>query len=310
MRYLPRRGLSRALRDFDIIQVVTGAPALANVAIGLGVPVVIQVATLLKWERAFTRTSYDGPSGLWRRLMAQTVSPLEKRALKRADAVLVENDEMHKLCDHLGQKNAHKIPPGVDTKRFVPPATWCQDGYLLSVCRLDDARKGLDRLVKAYSSLVADDPQMPRLVLAGYCRLDSSLVALIDELGVRDRIEIRSDVPSEELADLYCGASVFVQASHEEGLGMSVLEAMACGLPVVATDTYGSRETVEDGVSGVRVPQRNEREAIDGIIDGIRKMLTSDGRLYGAAGRARVEADFSSDACFARYLAIYRGLRS
>jgi glycosyltransferase involved in cell wall biosynthesis len=310
MRYLPRRGLSRALRDFDIIQVVTGSPALANVAIGLGVPVVIQVATLLKWERAFKRGSTRGAATLWRQFMAYVVSPLETRGLKRADVVLVENDEMHKLGIRLGQENTYKIPPGVDTRRFVPAATWRKDGYLLSVCRLDDARKGLDRLVRAYSSLIADDHEMPGLVLAGSCTLDSSIVALIDELGVRDRIEIRSNVPSEELADIYRGASVFVQTSHEEGLGISVLEAMACGLPVVATDTHGSRETVVDGVSGVRVPQRNECEAIDGIICGIRRMLTDDGQRYGAAGRARVEAFFSADVCFAQYLALLRGLGS
>jgi glycosyltransferase involved in cell wall biosynthesis len=308
MRYLPRRELSRALRDFDLIQVVTGAPALANVAIGLGVPVIIQVATLLKWERAYKCGGAKGAITLWRQFMANVVSPLETRAVKRADAILVENDQMHNVCHRLGQEKAYKIPPGVDTRRFVPAATWRQDGYLLSVCRLDDARKGLDRLVRAYSSVIADDPEMPRLVLAGSRTLSSGTAALIEELGVRERIEIRSDVPNEELADLYRGASVFVQTSHEEGLGISVLEAMACGLPVVATDTFGSRETVDDGVTGVRVPQRNEHEAIDGVIGGIRKMLTADGQKYGAAGRARVENFFSADACFAQYLMILREL--
>src|SRR4029079_5158532 len=123
-------------------------------------------------------------------------------------------------------------------------------------------------------------------------KLDSSILELMAELGIRDRINIRSDVADEELAGLYRGASVFVQSSHEEGLGISVLEAMACGLPVVATDTYGSRETVDDGVRGVRVPQQTEREAIDGIAWGIREMRSADGRRFGAAGRARVEAVF------------------
>lgn len=306
MRYLPRRGLSRALRDYDIIQVVSGAPALANVAIGLEVPVIVQFATLFRWQRAVEHESARRATGLWRQFMTHAVSPLETRALKRADVVLVENDEMHKLCKRLGQENTYKNPPGVDSRRFTPAATWCEDGYLLSVCRLDDARKGLDRLVRAYSSLIANGDETPRLVLAGLRRPDSSVVGLIDELGVRDRVEIRSDVPSEELATLYRGASVFVQASHEEGLGISVLEAMACGLPVVATDTYGSRETVDDGVTGVRVPQLTEREAIDGIAWGIREMRSAKGRRFGAAGRARVEALFSADACLTRYLAIYR----
>jgi glycosyltransferase involved in cell wall biosynthesis len=231
---------------------------------------------------------------------------METRALKRADAVFVENDEMHKVCKRLGQEHTYKLPPGVDTRRFAPAATWRADGYILSVCRLDDARKGLDRLVKAYSSLMADDDGTPRLILAGRGRLDSGVLALIDQLGVRDRIEIRSNVANEELADLYQGASVFVQTSHEEGLGISVLEAMACGLPVVATDTFGSRETVEDGLSGMRVPQRSERETIEAIIRGIREMRSSQGRRCGAAGRVRVEALYSADACFAQYLAVYR----
>jgi glycosyltransferase involved in cell wall biosynthesis len=122
-------------------------------------------------------------------------------------------------------------------------------------------------------------------------------------------VDIRSDVPSNELASLYRGASVFVQSSHEEGLGISVLEAMACGLPVVATDTFGSRETVDDGVTGLRVSQQTEREAIEGIAWGLCEMRSADGRRFGAAGRARVEALFSADVCLARYLAIYRELR-
>ena len=136
-------------------------------------------------------------------------------------------------------------PPGVDTTRFHPPVGgWRADGYLLSVARLGEARKGHDRMVRAYAAVREAHGDAPPLVLAGSGRLAPAVTELVARLGLADHVEIRTNVPEEELVGLYQGAALFWVTSYEEGFGLSVVEALACGVPVVATRTTGTAATL------------------------------------------------------------------
>lgn len=308
MRYRPRAGLTRVLREYDLIQVVCGTAAWAGVADRVGRPVVVQVATRAAWERAVQLSAVGRPLRTWRQAMTAITTRLEKSATKKASAVLVENDAMAAAVAETGQQQVVKAPPGVDTTRFLPPFDgWRKDGYLLSVCRLGDPRKGLDRLIRAYAVLCAEAEPAPRLVLAGKGRLLPANQELIEDLKLTQRIDVRTDVPEAGLAELYQGASVFVQTSHEEGLGLSVLEAMACGLPVVATDTAGSRETVVDGVTGWRVPQGADDDVSAEVAKRIRQLLV-DGEAASRHARRRCLDRFSSDVTLDLYLGVYESI--
>jgi glycosyltransferase involved in cell wall biosynthesis len=308
MRYRPRAGLTRVLRGYDLIQVVCGTAAWAGVASRAGRPVVVQVATRAAWERAVQLTAVGRPLRTWRQAMTAITTRLEKSATKKADAVLVENDTMVAAVEQTGQRRVVKAPPGVDTTRFLPAFDgWRKDGHLLSVCRLGDPRKGLDRLVRAYAVLCAEAEPAPRLVLAGKGRLLPATRELIEDLKLTKRIDVRTDVPDNDLVGLYQSASVFVQTSHEEGLGLSVLEAMACGLPVVATDTAGSRETVVDGLTGWRVAQGADDDVSAEVAKRIRQLLV-DGETASRQARRRCVDRFSSDATLDLYLGVYENL--
>jgi glycosyltransferase involved in cell wall biosynthesis len=128
---------------------------------------------------------------------------------------------------------------------------------------------------------------------------------LIGDLRLADRVDVRSDVADADLVRLYQEASVFLQTSHEEGLGLSVLEAMACGLPVVATDTAGSRETVVDGVTGWRVPQ-----GVDISHDFAKRVreVLAGGDSFSRQARRRCVDRFSSAATLELYLGVYEAL--
>jgi len=97
---------------------------------------------------------------------------------------------------------------------------------------------------------------------------------------------------------------VFVLGSRREGIADTVLEAMAAGLPVVATDVGGNGELVEHGVTGFLVPPQSP----DALASALSNYLADPelARRHGAAGRRRIEAHFSIDAMVARYAGLYR----
>ena len=261
MRYRPRRQLTRFLRRYDVIQVVSGAPALAAAVVGAGVPTVLQVATTVAWERQRRAAERSGPVQIWRLRMTALTTSIERDALRKVNVVLVENSAMLDYVRSIGQADVIKAFPGVDTGVFYPPpAGWKRNGYLLSVCRLDDPRKGIDRMIHAYAYMVESDETVPTMVLAGRGRLPDSAQRLITLLRLTSRVIVSPDVSDIELPALYRGASAYLQTSYEEGLGMSILEAMACGVPVVSTETAGTKETVVDGITGWLVPQEADQD--------------------------------------------------
>lgn len=304
LRYLPVPALTARLDAYNVVQVVAGGPALTLVTGATTTPVALQVATRLPWERARLRHGSLHQRALW--IQAQFVAGLEPAAVRRAGAVLVENDTMLEECLRLGATHVVKAPPGVDTTRFRPRSEGLAvDGYFLSVCRLWDPRKGLDRMVDAYAAVVETGDPRP-LVLAGRGRLHPAAAARLDHHRLRDRVQLRPDVPLNDLPGLYQGASQFWQTSHEEGLGISVLEAMASGLPVIATETAGSSECVDDGTTGTLVGQEG--------VDVVRawpqavRLATRHADEQGGAGRARAVAEFSDAATLARYDRVYHRL--
>jgi hypothetical protein len=136
MRYRPRVELTRTLRSYDIIHVVTGAPALAAAVMKADIPVVLQAATTAAWERESQFADQAIAKRAWRRGMMALTSQVERSALQDVDVVLVENDTMLAHVRSLGQQNVVKAPPGLDTDRFtLGLGGWRSNGYLLSVCR-------------------------------------------------------------------------------------------------------------------------------------------------------------------------------
>jgi glycosyltransferase involved in cell wall biosynthesis len=306
-RYLPRTELSYELSRYDLVQVVAGTPSLALAAARCQNPIVLQVATTVASERASQLATGGSALDLWRRAMTRVTSSMERRALCRVDAVLVENSQMAELVRSVSPTQVLLAPPGVDTERFTPrPGGWDSSGYLLSVCRLDDPRKGLDRLIRSYALMTSLHSQVPDLIMAGRGELPAELKLLIAEMDLETRIHVRSNVPQAELPSLYQGASVYLQTSHEEGLGISVLEAMASGLPVVSTETAGTLETVASGNTGWLVSQESDLVPI--VASRTISVLATDGHTMSAFARSRAESVFSEQVTLTRFLEVYHQL--
>jgi glycosyltransferase involved in cell wall biosynthesis len=182
---------------------------------------------------------------------------------------------------------------------FAPPSTV----VIGTVGRLDPV-KDQEGLVFAFKMLCESSPlgrERLRLVIAGEGPQRAGLEAQIAHLGLENQVCLlgnRTDVPR-----LLPEFDVFVLSSIAEGMPGVLLEAMAAGLPVVATDVGGVSEVVLHGQTGLLIPARDIRALANAL-----SSYVSDGALrqqHGQAGRHRVEAGFSLDDMLSAYTAVY-----
>ncbi|MFP6665181.1 MAG: glycosyltransferase family 4 protein [Deltaproteobacteria bacterium] len=154
----------------------------------------------------------------------------------------------------LRREQIRVIPNGLDHQRFVPDAaTPPEEDLVVFVGRLE-YYKGVDVLLDAWPRLAASRPSA-RLVLVGAGTAEEALRAQAAAGGGRESIRFVGFVSEEEKIDWMRRATVVVQPSHKEGWGLTVVEANACGTPVVATDVPGLRDSVRDGGNGLLVPR-------------------------------------------------------
>lgn len=185
--------------------------------------------------------------------------------------------------------------------RAVAPFGLRVGGYMLHVGTLEP-RKNLVRLVEAYDQVrrtLGEDA--PELVLVGARGWQvQALFERVEALGIGDEVHVLGRVPAEALPALYNGAVLFVYPSLYEGFGLPPLEAMACGTPVVASDTSALPEVV--GEAGVLVDPYDTEALIAGMIG----LLRDRSRCEALSARGlRRAAQFTWARSAAQLLSIY-----
>jgi glycosyltransferase involved in cell wall biosynthesis len=197
------------------------------------------------------------------------------------------------------------IPNGVDTDSY-PRARKHSHDVLRAVCVARFIpRKRHDVLLDALSR-VRDAGVHINCDLIGYGPMENRISGLVRGLDLDDRVTVLTGLNHSGVSRRLAGADVFVLTSLWEGMPGSVLEAMAVGLPVVATNVNGTREVVQDGVTGLLVPRDDADAAARAVL-----RLARDAKLrrgMGAAGRARVQQKFSVDRMVAEKEALYTRL--
>lgn len=194
-------------------------------------------------------------------------------ASRDAEKVIAISDHAYgQLTTQYGidEVDVEMIPHGVDTDWFYPrdeqhPAVDNEKTTLLYVGRLG-ARKGLDLALRALAEV---DDESVEFLIAGTGRHEETLRELARELGVVDQVRFLGYVPDEDLPVLYSSADVFVFPSRYEGFGLVLLEAMACGTPVIGADAGGIPTAIEADHSGLIV----QRDA-DALAEAMRSLRT------------------------------------
>lgn len=177
------------------------------------------------------------------------------------------------------------------------------DSYLLYVGTIQP-RKNIDTLIEAYAILRSSRASLPKLVIVGRKGwLYDKLFARIATLGLSEEIIFTGFVPDEDLPYIYDGARLFAYLSFFEGFGLPPLEAMACGVPVITSDTTSLPEVVGD--AGITVKPGD----VSAVAAAIARLLDEPdfAAELGIKGRERAEL-FSWEAAARETLDIYQGL--
>jgi glycosyltransferase involved in cell wall biosynthesis len=187
---------------------------------------------------------------------------------------------------------------GIDLTRFDyrGPAP---DGPVVAVARLS-LEKDIETLLRAIALAAPDAPTL-RLEVAGNGPCLPALQSLAAELALGERVRFLGEV--HDVPALLARASLFVLSSRTEGVSLTLLEAMARGLPVVATRVGGNPEVVAEDETGLLVPPRDPAALAAALLHLLRD--PDAGRRMGRAGRRRVEEHFEIRRMVAGYEALY-----
>jgi glycosyltransferase involved in cell wall biosynthesis len=246
-----------------------------------------------------------------RALVAPRAIRWSTRFADTADLVLAPSDFVARRLRAQGVRRPIEVlPTGIDLARFEPGDRDAArrslglaggDRILLYVGRLD-REKNLEFLVRAVARI--DAPGV-RLLLVGRGMQGPDLRRAVLACGLGERVEFRGGALPDSLPAYYRAADVFVFASTTETQGLAVLEAMACGRPVVAVRASGVEEVVAEGVSGLLVPED------PAVFAAAVSQVLADADLADklAVGAREAAARLGSGAMARRLVAAYRRAR-
>ncbi len=215
---------------------------------------------------------------------------IRKAVINRVAALSVVSRAMlRRVHAEVPQARVHVLPMGVDCRqRFCPDHGAQVEDALLFVGRLVE-KKGLHNLIEAMPAVLAARPSAS-LDVVGFGPERAKLERRVAELNLQERIRFLGALPQEQLPSYYRKASLFVapfieaSGGDQEGLGLVVAEAMACGCPVVVGDVAGVRDLVGDD-TGVIVPAANHATLAAAVVDLLvdtarREQLATRGRAH------------------------------
>jgi glycogen synthase len=190
------------------------------------------------------------------------LAPLEKYTYQIADRILSVSSYVKKnlISDyHIPPSKIRVVPNGVNFDTFYPISQHSHDKKtILYVGRLYKG-KGIEFLINAVELLVPDHPSV-RLWVAGQGVFFKEIKAFIQGRTIRNHIIFLGWKDSKTLNQLYNEATVYVMPSIVEGFGMTLLEAMACGCPVIATDSGGAIDIICHNQNGLLIPYGNAKQ--------------------------------------------------
>jgi glycosyltransferase involved in cell wall biosynthesis len=233
--------------------------------------------------------------------------PIVRRVWRRAAAVVANSQGLLELArDTSKQQKIEVIPNGVDVQKFRPDATQRPSNEIIltvGATRIT-ARKGIRFLLEAVAPLIAQYPQL-RVEILGEGSEKAELESQVVSLGLTEHVRFLGYVSPEETPRYYQRAGIFVLPSLNEGMSNALLEALASGLPLIVTDTGGSKELVIEGENGLYI----EKESAESIREALEQLLVDKSirQRMGEASRRRAESQ-SWQSVAEQYMDVYKNV--
>jgi glycosyltransferase involved in cell wall biosynthesis len=246
-------------------------------------------------------------------LIKPELSPSLRRitrfTLRRADMITCDCEVVKNKIIQISGCSPDKIvtfPWGIDLQTFRPNETgfmvrerlgWGRNKILIMTRSMDKPLYGHDTFIEALPSVIHAEPET-RVIFVGRGRLEQEIRLRIAELGLKEYVYFTGWLEQSFLAEYLNAADVYVSSAISDGTSCSLLEAMACRLPVIVTDALANLEWVENGTNGYIVPRKDEKrlaEALVALIENpqLRKEMGAR-NLQIARKRADWEKNFST----------------
>ncbi|GAX62989.1 glycosyl transferase, group 1 [Candidatus Scalindua japonica] len=295
-------------RGFSIVHV--------HGSVGMGL-IGLFIATVLR-KKIIIKVSEDQKIG---RIMRKWYGPVVLSLFNNIDRVVCISDKIYNDLVKIGfnKKKVAFIPNGVDSDKFSPPDNKMvlrneykldPDCFTVIFCGRLVRRKGLDILLRAWLCFIHDHPQS-RLIVIGSDSLQSEGVEteskrFVAEHNMTEQVHFLG-IQRQVDKFLKC-ADLFVFPARNEGEGLSniLLEAMACGLPVIASDIDANRQLLVDGANGLLYPPEDYKRLLSKIL-----LLRCDNQMsqeMGENARKTILAGYNIDSVTNQYVKLYNTL--
>jgi len=287
--------------NFDVVHIHHPLPPLIHTSL----PTMVTLHGLMRNWSDFPLQFNPSLQFLTYRVFSGFIFPFELKILRNADLLTsVSYTTARELNAFYGfDENTIKIiGNGVDNEFFIPSESDRNSSYVLYSGRLA-YRKGLIDLVKSAKYVCSKHPSA-FYVIAGDGPLRNHLRKLVNKMGLSDKIFIISQINKMNILKYYQNAAVLALPSYYESLPNTILEAMACGLPIVATPIGDIPRIVKNGRTGFLVPPRNPEALGEAIL----KLLKEESlrKKMGEASREEVKRSYSCHSLADRVMDCYK----
>ena len=218
-----------------------------------------------------------------------------KYTLKNSDRMIADCDTIADLAIKYGMdpEKIVKFPWGVDLDKFslgrntkLRKELGWEDEIILLHLRSWETIYGVDVLIKGFIKAVKQEPRL-RLLMLGGGSLEWKIKKLLTKEGFMDKVNFAGQIKNEELPEYYKAADLYLSASHSDGSSVSLMEALACGLPAILSDIPGNKEWIQNDEQGWLFKDGSVKALVNSIIEASNKY--DDLGSYGKKARATAE---------------------
>jgi len=243
------------------------------------------------------------------KISARFVSyPVELKHIESSDIITTVTESVAQELKEYGLNpdEISVVSNGVDEKIFYPSKKESENNKknIMYAGRID-REKGLFDLVESAKSICSQKADVS-FIIAGDGRDLNKLKRKIKKMGLQNRFTFLGQIEKDQMIKLYQNATLFILPSYREGLPTVLLEAMSCGLPVIATDVRGNRDLISNGENGLLVPPKDPKKMAETIIT-----LLEDEKLMerlGKNARKTIIEKYTWNDIFDKFLKYYKSI--